>query len=819
MKREKLLSLVEQYVDSIPEPKFIPGETYITPAKQVAGGAEIRSLLDAALSMHFSEGKYAKQFDKEFRLWFNHEVRHVILCNSGSSASLLAISAICQPEFKSKRATKGSEIITVAAGFPTTVNPIIQNGLTPVFLDVELTTLCPKMEEIEHAVNPNTKAIILANPLGNMPDVDCIRDIADEYGIYYIEDGCDSLGGDFRGKKSGTSGDLSTISFYPAHQLSAGEGGAILTNSPMMKKVIESLRDWGRDCFPAGTKIEANGVLKNIEDVQNGDLVVSHTGWHRYVEGLTGKVDTEFVSIKARLMKEITSTDNHPFYVQTQHAGQSIKMFVRAGNLKKGDYVLEAIPKPYQNSPTEIVYSYDTEYQTKEEAIKIEPDLMRLIGYWLAEGSLSSGLKGKSGYKENKYKFYRVDFSFNMREEETIDDVCNLMYKYFGVVGQVRQSRQDSMGASLQFKTRKGYEFFGQTFGRGAKNKHLPMGMMNWDLSLGLGELIRGFWIGDGSSSKQGFNIGTISETLLYQLRRILLRYEAVGSYWERKTDKHTGSVVNDKSVMAKNTYYALNFYGENAYRFGQVIGEYFEVKHHTRDEKVLFDDEYVYYPIERTQKLSLDEPIKVYNIEVEDDHSYHVQGLAVHNCWCEPGCDNTCGKRHGWQLGDLPFGFDHKYTYSRIGYNLKITDLQAAILCSQLKRLDNFVEKRRYNWKRLREGLDDYSRWLILPEPTPGANPSWFGFHMTVKDVAPFNRHDLVTFLESKKIGTRMFFGGNLLRQPAYKGIHHKKYSELWNTDILMRGCFWIGVHPALTDAHLDYMIDSIKEFLKPYA
>jgi dTDP-4-amino-4,6-dideoxygalactose transaminase len=367
-------------------------------------------------------------------MWFNHEVRHVILCNSGSSASLLAISAITQPEFGSRRAKKGSEIITVAAGFPTTVNPIIQNGLTPVFLDVELTTLCPKVEEIEHAVNPNTKAIILANPLGNMPDVDSIRDIADEYDIFYIEDGCDSLGGDFRGKRSGTSGDLSTISFYPAHQLSAGEGGAVLTNSPMMKKVMESLRDWGRDC-------------------------------------------------------------------------------------------------------------------------------------------------------------------------------------------------------------------------------------------------------------------------------------------------------------------------------------------------------------------------------------------------WCAPGKDNTCGKRFDWQLGGLPCGFDHKYTYSRIGYNLKLTDLQASILCEQLKRLNGFVDKRRYNWNRLREGLDKYSRWLIMPEPTPGANPSWFGFHMTVKDVAPFKRHDLITFLESeKKIGTRQFFGGNLLKQPAYKDIHHKVYSELHNTNILMRGCFWIGVHPALTDEHLDYMIDSVGEFMEPY-
>lgn len=434
MTREEILTLVEQYVDSIPQEKFVPGETYIHPAKQVAGGREVRSVLDAAMSLHFAEGKFSERFEKDFRLWFSNEIRHVILCNSGSSANLLAVSAITAPEFGSRRATRGKEVITAAAGFPTTLNPILQNGLTPVFMDVELGTLVPKPEEIEHAVNPNTRAIVLANPLGNMPNVDDIRDIADEYGIFYIEDGCDSLGGDFKGKRSGTSGDLSTLSFYPAHHMSAGEGGAVLTRSPMIKKVVESFRDWGRAC-------------------------------------------------------------------------------------------------------------------------------------------------------------------------------------------------------------------------------------------------------------------------------------------------------------------------------------------------------------------------------------------------WCVPGKDNTCGKRFGWCLGDLPEGYDHKYTYSRIGYNLKSTDLQASILCEQLKRLDGFVEKRRYNWNRLREALDKYSHWLIMPRATEGANPSWFGFHLTVKDVAPFRRHDIVTFLESRKIGTRLFFGGNLLKQPAYKGIHHKVYSELHNTNILMRGAFWIGVHPAIGDEQLDYMIDSIEEFMRPYA
>lgn len=433
MKREKVISIVKNYIDGLPTTKFKPNETYIPASGKVIDSNDIASLMEAVLDMHFTEGRWAKQFEREIQFKFKNLIRHVILCNSGSSANLLAVTAITDPVFGEHSAHPGDEIITVAAGFPTTLNPIIQNKLIPVFVDVDPVTFTPDPEVIEHAVTPKTKGIVLAHPLGNPFEAEAIRDICDEYGLWMVEDGCDSLGGTLNGIPVGTFGDISTVSFYPAHQITAGEAGAIFTNEPMTKKVIESFRDWGRDC-------------------------------------------------------------------------------------------------------------------------------------------------------------------------------------------------------------------------------------------------------------------------------------------------------------------------------------------------------------------------------------------------WCETGKDNTCGKRFAWNFPDLPEGYDHKYVYSRIGYNLKTTDLQASLLVSQLNKLDGFVEKRRYNWKRLHDGLSKYSKYLTMPKATVGSKPSWFGFSMGVRETAPFKRHDITMFLELNKIGTRLMFGGNLLRQPAYKNISHRIFQELFNTNTIMRDSFWIGVYPGITDEMIDYTLSTFDKFMKQY-
>ena len=433
LNKDKLIEQTKKFVDSQPKKKFIAGETYIPSSGKVIDGDDVASLMDAVLDQHYTEGRFAKLFERNLVQYFRNTIRNVSLTNSGSSANLLAVTTICDGVFGNRKAKPSDEIITVAAGFPTTVNPIIQNRLVPVFVDVDLDTFLPDLEKIENAiVEGKTKGIVLAHPLGNLYDAEMIREICDEYGIWFVEDSCDALGGTLYGKLAGSFGDVSTLSFYPAHMITSGEGGACLTKSPMVKKVLESYRDWGRDC-------------------------------------------------------------------------------------------------------------------------------------------------------------------------------------------------------------------------------------------------------------------------------------------------------------------------------------------------------------------------------------------------WCDTGKENTCGKRFGWKLGDLPEGYDHKYTYSRIGYNLKTTDLQASLLVSQLTKLDDFVAKRRHNWQTLYNGLEKYHRYFRFQKSIKGAEPSWFGFAITVKETAPFTRNEFVQYLESKKIGTRLLFGGNLLKQSAYKNVQHKIFGgNLVNSDIICRDSLWIGVYPGIEDAHLDYMISTIKKFLE---
>ena len=434
--RDKILSDALEYGDK-PEMEFRAGETYIPVAKAVMNGDEVRNLIDVALDLpdkFTPHGKYTTSFSRKLLAAHRNIMRCVQLTNSGSSANLLAISALTSPAFGRRGIKPGDEIITVAAGFPTTVNPIIQNRAVPVFLDVDTDTFTPDVTQIEMAVEEGkTKAIMLANPLGNPVDSVSIRDICDEFGILYIEDNSDGLGGTLNELPLGTFGDMSTLSFYPAHHLCGGEAGAILSKSPMVNKIINSFCSWGR-------------------------------------------------------------------------------------------------------------------------------------------------------------------------------------------------------------------------------------------------------------------------------------------------------------------------------------------------------------------------------------------------SCWCEPGKDNTCGKRFSHKWESLPEGYDHKYVYEHIGYNLKGNEFSAALLDAQIDKLDFFIAMRRLNWSRLHVGLEKYSKYLKFQKPTKGSNPSWFGFAISLKEPAPFTRLELVTYLESHKIGTRQFFGGNLLRQPMYKDINHRVFGNLNGSDYLCKNTFWVGCHPAMKEEHVDWIIKTIGDFMESH-
>ncbi|MFF8960011.1 lipopolysaccharide biosynthesis protein RfbH [Streptomyces sp. NPDC014894] len=427
-RKERILAEVRRlHQEEEPDRDFEPGVTEIWPSGAVLDENDRVALVEAALGLRIAAGSDSRKFESSFARRLGLRKAH--LTNSGSSANLLALSALTSPSLEDRRLLPGDEVITVAAGFPTTVNPIIQNGLVPVFVDIELGTYNATADQVARAIGPRTRAISMAHSLGNPFEAAEIAELADAHGLFLVEDNCDAVGSTYRGRLTGTFGDLSTVSFYPAHHLTMGEGGCVLTSNLALARVVESLRDWGRDC-------------------------------------------------------------------------------------------------------------------------------------------------------------------------------------------------------------------------------------------------------------------------------------------------------------------------------------------------------------------------------------------------WCEPGQSDRCLKRFAYQMGSLPEGYDHKYIFSHVGYNLKATDLQAALGLSQLARLDEFCAARRRNWRRLREGLDGLPH-LLLPEPTEGSDPSWFGFVMTIDPGAPFTTAELVDFLERRRIGTRRLFAGNLTRHPAYQGLRHRVSGELTNSDIVTSQTIWTGVYPALTAEMLDYVVASIKHFV----
>lgn len=419
--RAQIAELVGRYAQlQMAAKPFVAGQDSVPPSGKVIGAPELQAMTEAVLDGWLTTGRFNEAFERRLARYLG--CRSVLTTNSGSSANLVAFSALTSPRLGERAIVKGDEVIGVAAGFPTTVNPILQFGAVPVFVDIELPTYNINPHLIEAAIGPRTKAIMLAHTLGNPYNLRVVRELCDRYGLWLIEDCCDALGSTFEGKGVGTFGDIGTLSFYPAHHITMGEGGAVFTNNPLLKRIMESFRDWGRDCY-------------------------------------------------------------------------------------------------------------------------------------------------------------------------------------------------------------------------------------------------------------------------------------------------------------------------------------------------------------------------------------------------CAPGEDNTCGKRFCWKLGDLPEGYDHKYTYSHLGYNLKITDMQAACALAQMDRLDDFILARKRNFVWLRERLASCSDYLILPQATPGSEPSWFGFPLTIRDGKRHSRVELLRYLDAQGIGTRLLFAGNLTRQPYMKNQNYRTCGELAVTDQVMRDTFWLGVWPGLTDDHLNHV------------
>jgi CDP-6-deoxy-D-xylo-4-hexulose-3-dehydrase len=427
--REQIAKLVDEYaaIALAPQP-FLPGLSVVPPSGKVIGAQELKNMVEASLDGWLTTGRFNAEFEKKLAAFIG--VKHLITVNSGSSANLVAFNTLTSPKLGARAIQKGDEVIGVAAGFPTTVNPILQFGAVPVFVDVDRLTHNIDAEKIEAAIGPKTKAIMLAHSLGNPFNLDVVTALCKKYNLWLVEDCCDALGTTYRGQMVGTFGDIATLSFYPAHHITMGEGGAVFTNNDELKTIAESFRDWGRDCY-------------------------------------------------------------------------------------------------------------------------------------------------------------------------------------------------------------------------------------------------------------------------------------------------------------------------------------------------------------------------------------------------CQPGKDNTCGKRFCQQLGELPYGYDHKYTYSHLGYNLKITDMQAACGLAQLDKAPQFIQARKDNYAFLKERLKDCEEFVNLPEPTEHSDPSWFGFPITLKENCPVTRLDLLTYLDQNKVGTRLLFAGNLTRQPYMIGANYRISGDLTNTDNVMNNTFWIGVQPALTREMLEFAAQKIESYL----
>lgn len=428
--RKLIVDLVGQYAEAHHQPApFVPGQSAVPVSGKVYGARDMQLLAESCLDFWLTTGRFNDEFEKRLGKFIG--VDHALTVNSGSSANLVAFSTLTSHYLRHEALKPGDEMITVATGFPTTINPSLQYGIVPVMVDVDIPTYNIKPEMIEAAVTDRTRAIMIAHTLGNPFDVAEVMRVAEKYNLFVVEDCCDALGATYNGQHVGTFGHMGTLSFYPAHHITMGEGGAVFTNKPRLRRVMESMRDWGRDC-------------------------------------------------------------------------------------------------------------------------------------------------------------------------------------------------------------------------------------------------------------------------------------------------------------------------------------------------------------------------------------------------WCAPGQDNTCGKRFARRLGDLPFGYDHKYTYSHCGYNLKITDMQAAVGLAQMDRVDDFVAARRRNFKLLTELLRPLEDVFILPEATPNSDPSWFGYPLTVREGASFTRDDLVKHLNDMKIGTRLLFGGNITRQPYMKGRNFRVVGDLTNSDIVTERTFWVGVYPGLGESEIGYMIDTIAKFVR---
>lgn len=881
------------------------GVDMIETSGKFVGAEELINGTDAVLDGWWTDGRFADTFSKLLRNYL--DIKLCLLTNSGSSANLIAFFALTSPLLGSRQVRAGDEVITVAAAFPTTVNPIVQAGCVPVFVDIELSTLNINWKQLEKALSKKTKAIMVAHTQGNPFNLDNVVAFARAHNLWLVEDSCDALGAEYRGKKVGTFGDIATFSFYPAHQMSCSHNSPIpyLDESGRWRlEKIEKIYD---------TYVNQPGKIKILAFDKNYKVDwVPPSSITRHKLGHSKKM----LRIKTQHGREVEVTEDHSVFIIDQDNAQIVPIAVK--DLTNNDYIVvtnyiphnkvissidildyfndkEAYVSNFSKENLPYVKNSDYRWQYKSRnslpirylnhfdlnkqqltvgisqsakipaRISINKELCRLIGYFLAEGSYQNGLV----------------FTFNKNEIDLISDVQEIVKSQFNIVPTVRKSRNNVTNVEVQSKNLE--IVFKEVFKikKGAKNKRIPWFMFHTNEEC-IKSFVYGYTRGDGSikileDNTNRIDVTSVSKDLLNDFQYLLSKIGISASFYRR--NKRSKEKQIKKIITSNSENFTLCFSGYQ-YKNRTLIKQNSKDRNNFADQIPLLPIFRKYISVSKDQqviskkrlqkylksnsrlyalttgdlsflkarsieKISYNKNAYVYDFSVPGKENFYggFLGLFLHNtmgeggavvtnnsllfriaksfrdwgrdCWCETGEDNACRRRFSFQFKHLPFGYDHKFVYSHLGFNVKLTDMQAAIGVAQISRIDTFVKARRDNFQYLLKLLSSYRAYFLFQEAEKESNPSWFGFMLTLTKKCPFTLTQLCVFLNDRKIATRPLYCGNITRQPFFEHIQYRSIGTLPNTDYVMEHTFWVGVHPNLTSEHMDYMVEVIKKFV----
>lgn len=856
--------------------KGLKSKINIKYAARVYDEKEIISLVDASLDFWLTAGRYVLKFEELLSRYLG--IKHVSLVNSGSSANLLAISALTSPRLKDRRLKPGDEVITTASCFPTTLAPIIQNRLVPVFLDVGLGNYNIEVNKIKKAISKKTKAIFIAHALGNPADIKTILDISRKYKLWLVEDNC--ISGD-RCSVARIDGNIQIMTIkeiYNIFKTGKYKSCEILSHGDFIKE--NDLNNLSNEFINIMSRRQLN-ILKLYRRYQGDSskivkkLSITKAAYYCSVWEIRQKM-RNFAGLKYRWAKvnEVIFKGRKNVLKITQNFGQTCvtndhRIMILKSNCLSDKYTADFVKEKgnfvnmllTDNANENIVdlAKYLKGYFQKNGSIKYDSSYI-----WFKynkkcwKGRISELPKLKRYYTNKNLEFLCALFGFYCSEGSCGHELRISSTDYNDIKFIVKSVKSISNLESIRISSPDRRQYFGTIRGRGFKSNKVVH-------SVNMGhELINIVFSKLGGTNSYDKRVPNFIFNLEKKYMKIFYDYYIKGDGC-RKSDNEIDFVVTTASEkMAAGINLLNNLIFKKYSRFVIAKDKYYDIAPVKSLRHIK----------KKINKVESYKNVEVYDIAVEGTSTFvdacgnvllhncdalgskfrnkftgtfgqiatlsfypahHIttgEGGAVltddsllnkiinsfrdwgRDCWCESGRDDTCGNRFKLKFGTLPFGYDHKYVYSHIGYNLKLTDLQAAIGVEQMKKLPVFIEKRQQNFSLLYNGLKKFEDKLILPSWEKSANPAWFCFPLTIKEKAGFKREDLTEFLEKSGIQTRLIFAGNILRQPAFDKVDHRIYGKLTNTDIVMNNSFFVGVYPGLGKEDINYIIKKFEQF-----